>query len=90
MPSIFKNGKFRFPAQLSSGERGEPSGPRCAGSDSGRRREEQEAAPRADGTKKANYILLKGYFVVCELFLNRNSKHRLSRKLNVGLKKLTI
>ena len=57
MPNIFKNGKFRFPAQLSGGERGEPSGPSCAGSDSGRRREEQEAAPRADGAKKASLVL---------------------------------
>ncbi|XDB49991.1 hypothetical protein ABFV05_003607 [Capra hircus] len=40
------------PQPVTGGERGEPSGPSCAGSDSGRRREEQEAAPRADGAKK--------------------------------------
>lgn len=37
---------------VTSGERAEPSGRSCAGSDSGRRPEEQEAAPRADGAKK--------------------------------------
>ena len=64
MPSIFKNGKFRFPAQLSGGERGERSGPSCAGSDSGRRREEQEAAPRADGAKKAAFLLLRVELII--------------------------
>lgn len=76
MPPTFKNGKFRFPAQLSGGERGEPSGLSCSGSDSGRQREEQEAAREQMALKKPNLHFRICFLNACECPVN-SQKDRL-------------